>query len=425
MRLKVTTGILLFVFTLLGYSQQPAYSQQPVQVPRSVMLFFEPVQGAELSDENMLLLYETLLMKLELDVRDIVVFEHADVRAIPATDLGKSRSAQEAGADAWLWVAVGGSPNALEIEVRSLDLLKEEETLRLELKKADLLGLDRQFWDEITEAVKSRYPKVEQRIIDRKIDVAEVVFQVLPGTKIHGLTDQPLVADSAGEVSVELLQSAVYSLRAIRDGYYPVTRSIYVDEPKMIVPLKQQAGSRFALDFFLNNLTYPGFEASFYIIPNYFYLRFGFNTFVIGLPFRNFLEGDRIGYSLTHLNLAAGVYFNQPDHVFRFYFSGGMFLRINHIMDSGLGIDPISSIGLFPSVGIEVSTLPRLRLFFEYRPLLYLTRYPDLMAASYLKSKYEGGTTATQNRVDAPPYIFLDGAVIDPVNINIGLRIQL
>jgi len=91
-----------------------------------------------------------------------------------------------------------------------------------------------------------------------------------------------------------------------------------------------------------------------------------------------------------------------------------------------LGIDPICSVGIFPAVGIEVSTVPTFRFFVEYRPLIYFTGEPELMAASYAKSKIEEGTGSAEDVDLAPPFIFPDfGGVIDPTNFNVGLRIQL
>ena len=70
MRLKIVIGLLTFLLF-----SGPLFPEEPVMVPRRLMLFFEAGQPAALGEGDLLLLYESLLVKLDRDVDDIVLFE--------------------------------------------------------------------------------------------------------------------------------------------------------------------------------------------------------------------------------------------------------------------------------------------------------------------------------------------------------------
>jgi hypothetical protein len=412
---------ILLVSTLVG-------AQEPVQVPRRLMLLVEPLRGSTFTTSELLLLYESLLIKLETEAPEVAVFESREPKKIPKADEEKSEKAREIGADAWLWVGLEGGMESLTLKLKSYDLIAEKTVIDTAVEKAGVRGIERRFWDEVIRAVKESYEAKPQRVVESEVTEtnSEVTLIAVPGTEIVGLTDDSLFVGENGEVTVGLNQSATYTFRATKRGYYPLMQTFALTTPEMNVVLEQRKASQFAVEFYLNNLTYPGLEFCVYIIPNLLFGRLGFNTFLIGFPFRNLVEGGRTSFGLTHLNIATGVYLNGPDSLFRFYVCAGMFLRIIHLEDESIMLDPISAVGIFPGFGVEVSTIPTFRFFIEYRPLVYFTSEPELLAASYAKSKTEEGSGKTEDVNLTPPFIFPDiGGMIDPTNFNLGLRIQL
>lgn len=420
--------VMILLAVLILVAGPGVSAQESVEVPRRMLLLFESLQGSNFSRNEQLLMYESLLVMLETEASEVAVFESPAPNNIPATAEERSRQADKIGADAWLWVGIRGDRDSSDLLIESYDLLAGQTVIETVVEKGQLRGLERRFWSEVIRAVRESYETRPQRIVESEVTEtnSEVILTAVPGTEIIGLTDFPLVVQDSGEVSVDLNQSATYTLRATKEGYYPLTQTFALTTPELEVPLEQRKASRFAIEFYLNNLTYPGLEASVYIIPNLFFGRFGINTFLVGLPFRNLEEGGRTSFGLTHFNIGLGIYLNAPDSLFRLYVAAGMFLRIIHLEGEAWKLDPISSVGIFPGVGVEVSTIPTLRFFVEYRPLVYFTSEPDLMAASYARSKTEEGTGSTDDVDLSPPFIFPDiGGVIDPTNFNVGLRIQL
>ncbi len=402
--------------------------QENVQVPRRLLLLFEILPGSEFSREERILIYESLLVMLETNAPEIALFEAPERGNPPDRAEERSKLAAQIGADAWLWVGVEGNRDSLTLRIESYDLLAEQQVIEKTIEKIGLRSLEKRFWDEVIRAVRERYETRPQKIVESEVTETngEVILTAVPGTEIEGLTDFPLLVQDSGELLVGLDQSATYTLRATKNGYYPLTRTFALTSPQLDLALEQRRASRFAVEFYLNNLTYPGIEASIYIIPNLFFGRIGINTFLVGLPFRNLEEGGRTSFGLSHINFGLGIYLNAPDSLFRFYVAAGAFLRIMHLEERPFWLEPISSVGMFPAVGVEVSTIPTFRFFVEYRPLIYFTGEPELMAASYARSKTEEGAGSTDDVDLSPPFIFPDfGGVIDPTNFNVGLRIQL
>jgi len=418
--------ILLAVLMLGDFSG--LFAQENVQVPRRMLLLFEALRGSNFSNNEQFLLYESLLVMLETRAIEVAIFESPNPKNIPDTAEERSQQADQIGADAWLWVGIEGNRDSSNLLIESYDLLAEQTIIDTKIEKKELKSLERRFWSEVINAVREGYEARPQRIVESDVTEtnSKVILTAAAGTEVIGLTDFPVVVQDSGEVSVGLNQSATYTLRATKQGYYPLTQTFALTTPELELVLEQRRASRFAVEFYLNNLTYPGLEASFYFIPNLFFGRLGINTFLVGLPFRNLEEGGRTSFGLSHFNIGMGIYLNAPDSLFRFYVAAGMFLRFIHLEGESLRLDPISSAGIFPAVGVEVSTDPTFRFFVEYRPLVYFTSEPELMAASYAKSKTEEGTGGTDDVDLAPPFIFPDiGGVIDPTNFNVGLRIQL
>ncbi len=209
-----------------------------------------------------------------------------------------------------------------------------------------------------------------------------------------------------------------YSFEALKRGYYPYKEIFYLESESRVIEIDQQPGSRYALNFYLNNFSFPGFELSYYFIPNFFFARVGFNTFLLGIrvPDQDDSTDDDSwlqSHSLSHINITVGRYLGREDRYYRWLISGGLFTRLIMAKGYGIGFEPIAPFGVQAIIGLEFSHSEKKRLFLEYVPLLYLTKYPELMQASF-PPDYEPWN-----------YIFGKSYVIDFFNFRFGLRFQL
>jgi hypothetical protein len=130
-------------------------------------------------------------------------------------------------------------------------------------------------------------------------------------------------------------------------------------------------------------MNYPGFDASFYPVPDFYWLKLGFNTFLVGLVLAERREQSMlVSYSLSNINLSTGVYLNASDRLFRFYVGLGLFLRVITAREWAIALEPIAPWGFYPILGSEISRRQRLRFFVEYTPLVYWPIHPDLFPLS-------------------------------------------
>jgi hypothetical protein len=419
--------VLLFSLITMLLISHSVSSQETTLTPRRLLLLYEDLPDNELSEAERLIVQESLLVRLHSEA-GVVVLENLEGRLF-ASESERNGFTLESGADSWLVVSVGGNANAVVIRARSYDLLADKPGFELEFEPRKLMELERALWDDLIVAVREGFQSLSETkttIVERPSD-ALLRLKAIPGTQIRGLAEELVIGES-GESTVRLKSDATYTVRATKAGYDPLRYTFLMEGPETEVLLPQRKASRWGLEFYLNNLMYPGIEASLFLLPNSWYVRLGINTFIIGLPLRDTTVGDRISFGLTHLNLSSGYYFNAADHLLRFYVSAGAFLRITHLQDQpfiGFALDPIAAFGFFPAVGIEVRGMPKFRFFLEYRPLFYLTDRPELMAASYAKSLTEGGSEEDGDPDVRPPYVFSENIVFDYTNFNLGVRIEL
>ncbi|MBN1838202.1 MAG: hypothetical protein JW820_20255, partial [Spirochaetales bacterium] len=198
-------------------------------------------------------------------------------------------------------------------------------------------------------------------------------------TRIAGLGPEPVELGESGDLGMEALLPATFSLRATRLGYAPIEQDFYVEPGVGVLDLGQEKGSRWALSFYLQMMNYPGFDASFYPVRDFHWVKLGFHTYLVGLV----LAEDRdesmlVSYSLSNLNLSTGLYLNASDRLFRFYAGLGVFLRVITAREWAIAIEPIAPWGFYPILGTEISRSERLRFFAEYTPLFYWPTNPEL-----------------------------------------------
>jgi hypothetical protein len=413
----------VFLFFLLTSALFSEEGESAPGEPRRLVLYFEQEEGLKFQDLELLLLYESLLAKLSGASSGVVIIE-AQSSGVPGTIEERSRLAREQGADSWLSAMVSGSRESLIAYVSSFDLLKErmvfESRLQIE-SPVGLIDLARRFWDSTAQALRENYSPGEAVAppeVKEAIDSIEIVILAQPGTMVTGFSEKHLEVGQEGELSIELAVPGTYSFEALKRGYYPYKDKFYIESESKVIEIDQQPGSRYALNFYLNNFSFPGFELSYYFVPNFLFARVGFNTFLLGIRLTDQHDSNDDdswlqSHSLSHFNIAVGSYLGREDRYYRWLVSGGLFTRLIMAKGYGIGFEPIAPFGVQVIIGLEFSHSEKRRLFLEYVPLLYLTGYPELMRASF-PPDYEPWN-----------YIFGKSYVVDFFNFRFGLRFQL
>jgi hypothetical protein len=401
--------LIALAFRLQG--QEPAADDEPT---RRLLLFFELEPQANFSREEELLLYESLLVRLASASRKVAIREYPS-RAPSASDKERTTLARSLGADSWLRVGLSGDWLSVVLRASSYDLIGQAMAFSFELRKPMRRGavdLERDFWDEVNAAVDGYY---SQAAANRTVS-GEVLFQARPGTRIVGAGPSPLVADAEGLARAEIQVPSTLSVRATRPGSYPLEAKYYLNLAQNTVKLEQNPGPRFAIEAYLNNLVFPGFEFSYYLIPGLFYLRTGLTTYLFGLLLSD--SGSETADSLVVskplnlLDLGIGTYLNDADRDLRVYAGLGAFLRLITSLVH-VGLEPIAPWGLQAALGLEYSQHPARRFYLEFTPLLYFTSKPDLMFASFSPNYSLAG------------YAFLPWGVFYFLNVRLGFRWQI
>ena len=411
---RLAVAVLLFLVP--GICLLQAQKSVDIAEVRRLVLYFEIEAGAGFTPQQGTLLYESLMTSLS-DASDRIALLEYEEAGIPAGDQEKSMAAEKIGADSWLQVTVGGDFESAELRVRCLDLLNGLIAFELDLKKELIRGtreLGMLFWNDVEEAARDYF----ERALNLENRIGDLTFQALPGTRIRGLGRRRLKVREDGTAAVEVALPSTIPFRATKPGYWPVEGQIYVDQPEKSIVIEQTPGDRIALDFYLNNFNFPGFDFAYFLVPDMVYAKTGILTYLIGFV----LEGGGnsnsqvfVGYSLNHFNLALGFYLDAPDRFFRPYFSAGAFWRI--VTARGYwGFEPIAPFGLQPVFGFEYARQQRYKLFFEYAPMVYWT------GSSEDTFLFESSISSDS---DFTAYGSYRWCVISFMNFKLGMRVRL
>ena len=402
---------------LLFFTAGIAFAQKSVDIEevRRLVLYFETDSGSEFSPQQRTLLYESLIAGLSDSSDRVALLENPQL-SIPSTDQEKTALAENIGADSWLHVTVGGNFESADLQARCLDLLNGLIAFELDLDKEIIRGtreLGLLFWKEVEEAVRVYF----EQALNMENRIGDLTFQALPGTSIQNVGRRRLKTTEAGSATAEVYLPSTVPFRATKPGYWPVEGQIYMDQPEKTVVIEQTPGDRIALDFYLNNFNFPGFDFTYFLVPELVFAKTGFLTYLIGFVLRGDEERDVfVSFTLNHYVLSMGFYLNAPDRYFRPYFSAGAFWRF--ITARGYwGFEPIAPFGMQPILGFEYSRQPRYKFFFEYAPMVHWTGDID---DTFLFLLSIPADDEFSGYLPVPPW-----CVINLVNFKLGLRMRL
>lgn len=410
---RLAVAALLCLFSGISLQAQKSIDIEEI---RRLVLYFEIDAGAEFTPQQGTLLYESLVAVLSDSSDRVALLEYRD-QDIPGGDQEKSTKAEDIGADAWLQVTVGGDFESAGLRVRCLDLLNGIFAFELDLQKELIRGtreLATLFWNDVEEAAREYF----ERALNLENRIGDLTFQALPGTRIQAVGRRRLKTADDGTATAEVALPSTIPFRATKPGYWPVEGQVYMDQPEKSVIIEQTPGDRVALDFYLNNFNFPGFDFTFFLVPDMVFAKTGILTYLIGFVLEGGgWEDDKIfvSYTLNHYNLAMGFYCNAPDRYFRPYFSAGVFWRL--ITARGYwGFEPIAPFGLQPILGFEYSRQPRYKMFFEYAPMVYWTGNSN---DTFL---FLSSITSDNEFTGYESYRW---CVVNFVNFKLGLRVRL
>jgi hypothetical protein len=255
--------------------------------------------------------------------------------------------------------------------------------------------------------------------------VGDLSFRTLPGTRIKVAGRKPLKSSGEGVAGVEVALPSTIPFRATKPGYFPIEGQIYMDQPEKVISLEQELGTRTAFDIFLNNMSYPGFNFLYFLVPDTLFARVSILTYLIGFVLDE-QDGEAVSmftsHTLSNFGFSFGFFFNAPDRPFRPYFSLGGAWRL--ITAKGYwGLEPAAPFAAQPILGFEYARNQKIKMYAEYAPYFYVAPERYLFALS-LPSDHGGGSL---------PFLFFpkngnpeDWAVIWEIFVfNIGMRIRI
>jgi hypothetical protein len=378
---------------------------------RRLLLYFSARPSISLNAEEERLLYESLLLRLSASGAGYAIMENRE-SGVPESERERTEKALTEGADAWVWVEVLSGLAAFRYNLSSFDLLTRKKSIDTTLGKdtpVRLRDLQRRLWEEAAGLLGEAYRLIEYG--------TEVTFKAAPGTLIGGLMEQPLAVGESGALTVSLPNPSLCSYRAACRGYYPMRGRFNLKDQPLELELRQEKADRWVLEAGLNTMNFLSFGGGFFILPNYLFLKLAITPYVAGL----FFSGSRDSYvkstvfysaPLTLLALQAGYYFNAEDARVRLYGALGAGLRLL-TTTKYWGLEPLSPVVLQLTAGLEIPLFRRARGYLEYAPLLYFTKEPELLRASFPAGN------------DAFNYFFLSWAGVDFLNYRLGVRFLL
>jgi hypothetical protein len=402
--------ILLFIFiSFLAYSQENTVR---------MLILFEKGNNSEFSDSEILLMYETLIVKLDNDINNLNIIE-SDQETLPLTDDQKTALAENLNTISWLNIVIYGDSGDLDVEIRLYDLKSQTFLIDEKIRNKAIESyreFSRQFWNDIVTMIDDSYIKISETVQEINLENArtgEIIVKALTGTKIKGLGEEDLVVGPQGELIYETIIPSSYSIEASLRGYYPYETDVFTDMETKTVIIKQEPKRRLFFDIYMNNFSFFGSDISVFIVPDYFYIKSGFTTHIFGFSFNSGTDSIFVSYPLTYFYTGIGAYLNPNHHKVRANLAAVFFTRISHSKEYGFNVDKLFPFGIQPIIGIEFFPDRKVCAFLEYAPYIYFSNASDLMNSAY------------PDDYDFKTYIVTDKMLIEFMNYRVGVRIRL
>ena len=408
---------LALLFILAGAA---AVSAQASPTPSArTLLYVDQEPDGSLTADQLLMISRSVLVALRSGVPGLQIAELPSGSLSPASADLLAQQASEAGAVFWIWLHASADSSTLSFRARGYDRSSLQTAFDQSIQREggfSAASLGSETWADLVDLLRPKLPpaSVPPTAVSSQPRKAAVTVHAEPGTVITGPRGTRATADSSGVARLELAAPAEYTFRSTRLGFYAETDRLFLSEDQDLV-LHQASASRWALDASMLQMAYPGVDVSYLIVPNWIYAKLGLTTYLLGLAFSD--TQVVTSNPLTNIVLQAGSYLRREDVVFRPYVNLGVFVRFVHDPGTLVGIDPLSWGGLQASLGTEIGSNPRGRLFVEFQPMLYVTNLPNLLEAALVGSGNSG---------DEPTgWLFGSNAALDLLCFRVGYRWML
>ncbi len=379
--------------------------------PRRLLLVVTQAPGFGLSTGEMVLAQRSMLLALQEARPDLVLAEPAR-QAGSASNDELSLLAGESGADCWLLTELSGTREQPSIRVRSFDVLSSAQVIDRTIRRkagaalsTATLAFER--WEDVSALLAATYPPRAAPVeVEAETVATGITVRALPGTIVSivkgGKGRARVGEDGAARLDLPAVPSVV-EVRAVKQGYLPERRTVYVRSERDI-SVEQAPAPRLAIDTSLL-LAWPGVAVTWAPVPELLFVRGGLTTYLLGLVMRSdaFITTD----PFSMLDLLAAAYLNPADAPVRFYAGAGAFLRIVHAPNLLFGIDPLVPFGFEAAIGAELPIGPSAKVFAELQPMLYMTDYPGMLLSTQQSS---GG------------WIAFTRAALQLASVRVGLR---
>jgi hypothetical protein len=290
----------------------------------------------------------------------------------PGSDRELTETALEHGASAWLAVTIEGSPESARYQSIAFDLVARKYLFEVAHESDQGIrtrDLARRFWSDIAALLGETLKTV--------IPGTEIAFVGAPGTKISGITDEPIVLDGDGRAVRTLINPNYYEYRATRIGFYPVKGALLVGDDPKTVELVQPEATRHTIEVGLTTLNFPTVAYRYDVIPQWVFTGASITSYSLGYSLADRgPESDLfVSLPLQEIRVVAGGFFLPVDAPVRPY--GALFAGTRLVTASEFfGLDPLSRVQAGVILGAEFPVFRSIVGYAELFPTTLLASYP-------------------------------------------------
>ncbi len=296
---------------------------------------------------------------------------------------------------AWIEIVVTEDGLLADIQAAAFTTVTVEPVFEIEYRElvGSSLLVPTRLWGPAADAFGEAWPELVDLAFS---DFRSVLLTVeaVAGARVTGIGGEARIVPDTGVISVSVAAPQSLLLHARAPRHYPLEQPVFVLETDRVVSLALPQRSPWVFDFGLSGFSYPAVDVARHIAGDYLFGKAGLTTYVLGLtPLADSddfgQERERVFSSepLTVFSGQLGTYLASPHRALRPYLASGFSWRLIHAREF-FGSDPIAPWGVVTTVGIETRPTHPWRLFFQWEPVLYRTRFPELA-----EELLPGGTT--------------------------------
>lgn len=278
----------VFIALMLFITSFPAAAQQA----RRVLYRYDFSDDAQFSDEQKTVIAESLLIRLENDVRWIDFIIDEGTADADSEDIGIFQRALLNGADSSLIVTFSGTMEELTADFALYDALSAQQRSQFRIAAevdSRYRNLFAGFWYEAVQALREHLPALE--------DTAELTIVALPGSRIRvqdadGVQlGEEYVVPSGGEFTLELESPAAYRVLTELNGYFSEAHALFLDKSQALdVASKQEVLDFWYVEAGLHMLSFVRFGGGIFLDQNR--IRLGIDTVFYQLGIQPFSNQD-------------------------------------------------------------------------------------------------------------------------------------